>query len=191
MRLALGIPFAALVTAALFVVMYGLVRPGEVTVLPSKAAPDISIFAKIDDSPLDVPETKIDRQIDAPPPPVFTPAGPVRGDGPILRAPDPERFTGSETTFGGTPVVMALATLAPQYPGRCLARGTEGFAVVRYDVAASGQVTNAEVIRSSHRCFEDAALQAIRGWRYQPNLGADGYVARGLTYRFAFELEET
>ena len=84
---------------------------------------------------------------------------------------------------------MPIATIPPSYPARCQSRATEGFAVVRYDVTYQGQVVNARVTESSHRCFEEAALSAIRSWRYQPAATKQsGYLGRGLTKRFTFPL---
>ena len=189
-RFILGIPLAILATGALFVVMHGLVAPGDV-VLPDKVAqPIIDIFM---DDP-DPPETKTaerpDTEIEAPEPPVLVFAGPDRSGGPLVPQvlpPTPVLTPGPARNAG---VLMPIATLAPQFPGRCQARGTEGYAVVRYDVTSDGRVANAQVVERSHRCFEDAALQAIRGWRYQPSFGSEAYAVRGLTQRFAFELDE-
>jgi len=43
--------------------------------------------------------------------------------------------------------------------------------VVRYDVSASGEVVNARVDSAEPAgLFEDAALAAVRSWRYNPQL---------------------
>lgn len=188
-RLLLGLPFAALVTGVLFIVMYGFVRPGEVEVLPPKEAPKISIFGEIDETEIERREPEIEKLTKAPPPPVFTPSGLIADRTPVP-APRPDPFVPDMTDVRSTPVALPIATVPPQYPARCQASGTEGYAVVRFDVTANGQVVNAEVTERSHSCFERAALQAIRSWRYQPAVGQTGMIARGLTKRFSFDLNE-
>jgi len=57
----------------------------------------------------------------------------------------------------------------PDYPMELLARGVEGVVKVRVDVSATGQVTRAVIDRSSgHRQFDDAAIAAVRTWRFDP-----------------------
>ena len=189
-RLLLGLPFAALVTGALFALMYGFVRPGEVDLPPGEPAPKISIFAKITETPTTLPEAPIERVTDAPPPPAYTPPRPAPGERIVVAAPVPGELALKPTEFPATSPTLPIATVPPQYPARCQSAGTEGYAVVRYDVTANGQVVNARVVDRSHACFEHAALQAIRSWRYQPVVGGDGLAARGVTKRFSFDLNE-
>ena len=189
-RLLLGLPFAALVTGVLFIVMYGFVRPGEVEVTPKKDPPVISIFADVDPPEARTRDREIEVLVDAPPPPSFTPAGLSDADRVPLPSPTPGPVTVGPGDFRGPVVALPIATVPPQYPARCQASGTEGYAVVRFDVTANGQVVNAEVTERSHACFERAALQAIRSWRYQPAPGQSGIIARGLTKRFSFDLNE-
>ena len=189
-RLLLGLPVAVIATGVLFIVMYGFVKPGEVRLEAPAEPPVISIFAKkkVDDTRTDTQIEIVDK---APPPPRYEPPRAGPSDRPVIVADRPALNVGEpgEGRFG-TPSLLPVATLAPQFPGRCQASGTEGYAVVRFDVTANGQVVNAEVVERSHACFEQSALRAIRGWRYQPSVGGDGYIARGVTKRFSFELDE-
>ena len=189
-RLLLGLPFAALVTGALFIVMHGFVRPGEVHVTPKKAPPVISIFAEVDPPEPQTRDRVIDDLVDAPPPPSYTPVGLSDADRVVLPTPTPGPIALNPSDMRSAVVALPIATMAPQYPARCQASGTEGYADVRFDVTANGQVVNAEVTGRSHACFERAALQAIRSWRYQPAPGQSGMIARGLTKRFSFDLNE-
>lgn len=189
-RFLIGLPVAALATGVLFIVMYGFVKPGEIVVEDAVTPPTINIFAKIDETPDTPAEAPIDSIDKAPPPPQFVAPRPGVSDQPLIIAQRPTIPVPGPGTAGGTAVLLPVATLAPQFPGRCQASGTEGYAVVRYDVTTNGQVVNAEIVERSHRCFEEAALQAIRGWRYQPAIGQTGYIARGVTRRFSFELNE-
>lgn len=55
------------------------------------------------------------------------------------------------------------------YPADAMANGVEGRVVVRYDVTVAGTVANAVVIESEPTgVFDDAALAAVRSWRFRP-----------------------
>ncbi|MYA15348.1 MAG: energy transducer TonB [Gammaproteobacteria bacterium] len=55
------------------------------------------------------------------------------------------------------------------YPADAKANGVEGRVVVRYDVTVAGTVDNAVVIESvPPGVFDDAALAAVRSWRFRP-----------------------
>ncbi|MDE0419988.1 MAG: energy transducer TonB [Gammaproteobacteria bacterium] len=55
------------------------------------------------------------------------------------------------------------------YPTDAKANGVEGRVVVRYDVTVAGTVANAVVIESEPPgIFDDAALAAVRSWRFRP-----------------------
>ena len=55
----------------------------------------------------------------------------------------------------------------PVYPAAAKADGIEGDVVVRYDVSVDGRVVNARVDSAEPEgIFEEAALAAVRSWRY-------------------------
>ena len=57
------------------------------------------------------------------------------------------------------------------YPPQAKAAGIEGRVVVSYDVTAEGHVINAAVAEASPSgVFEEAALAAVRSWRFRPAL---------------------
>jgi len=58
--------------------------------------------------------------------------------------------------------------MPPQYPFEMRNAGIEGEVAVEFIVDMNGNVRNPFVIRSTHREFEDAALQAISKWRFRP-----------------------
>ncbi|MBB4658517.1 energy transducer TonB [Parvularcula dongshanensis] len=191
-RFVLGLPFAGIVTAALFVLMYGLIMPGEIFIPGEiKERPYIPPPPK----PFEPDPPSIERTIAPLPetPPLIRPdyTGPASSD-PANGFVEPTLSVGEIDPSGGTAsaVLLPLITMSPAYPANCLARGTSGHATVRYDVTLGGQVVNAVVTESSNRCFERAALDAIAAWRYQPAMTTEqGYIARGETKRFAFEVQ--
>ena len=87
----------------------------------------------------------------AAPPPVFTPPPvPVRVGG-AIRAP------------------QKLNDVLPAYPSIALAARVQGIVIVEATIGADGQVVNARVLRSVP-LLDQAAVDAVRQWRYQPTL---------------------
>ncbi len=66
------------------------------------------------------------------------------------------------------PMQLTSGTV-PVYPPAAKAQGIEGEVVVRYGVTVDGRVINARVDRAEPAgVFEEAALKAVRSWRYNP-----------------------
>lgn len=58
---------------------------------------------------------------------------------------------------------------APQYPAQALRRGEEGTVSVRAEVGPDGVPTSVSLVAGSgSRLLDRAALDAVRGWRFQP-----------------------
>ncbi len=73
--------------------------------------------------------------------------------------------------------VEATTRVEPVYPRRCAARAAPTESVdVAFTVTAQGDVASERVLSSTNPCFERAALNAVRRWRFKP-LTVDG-VAR-------------
>lgn len=56
----------------------------------------------------------------------------------------------------------------PQYPARALQRGRSGQVTLRFTIDVNGATKDIEVVESSSSVFEDAAVKALRQWRYVP-----------------------
>ncbi len=57
----------------------------------------------------------------------------------------------------------------PIYPSAAKAEGVEGAVVVRYGVSVDGRVINARIDSAQPSgVFDEAALKAVRSWRYNP-----------------------
>jgi TonB family protein len=81
-----------------------------------------------------------------------------------------------------------LIRIAPSYPAAAQARGLEGFVTVQFAVTEYGTVENASVAESAPAgVFDQAALAAIRRWRYP---AAPGREALTLSERLVFNLDE-
>lgn len=70
------------------------------------------------------------------------------------------------------PVVVdarLVRSIGPRYPARCeRAAGALETVTVMFDVNATGRPTNARVTAASDDCFEDAAVEAVGKWRFNP-----------------------
>ncbi len=113
------------------------------------------------------------------------PAQPVEEDAPtdaptlsaLQGAPDAladETFDGApqpNPITGGPAVVEArlIRSIGPRYPARCeRAAGALETVTVMFDVNANGRPTNSRVTAASDDCFEDAAVEAVGKWRFNP-----------------------
>lgn len=83
-------------------------------------------------------------------------------------APAPEPAPRAEAA-GGEPIMEPLIALSPSYPPRARRSGLEGYVVVEFSVNADGIVEAPRVVAAQpRRVFEQAALDAVRRWRYPP-----------------------
>lgn len=79
---------------------------------------------------------------------------------------------------------------APRYPRTAQRRGIEGWADVQFVVQADGTTTDVVVIDSSPgSTFDDAAIEAVSAWRYEPLNTDDPTVTSRARVRLEFNLE--
>jgi TonB family protein len=64
-----------------------------------------------------------------------------------------------------------VTTVEPEFPNRLIRSLGTGKVLVQFDVAADGTVTQAEVVQSSHRGLESAAITAVKQWKFKPMPG--------------------
>lgn len=81
----------------------------------------------------------------------------------------------SKTAIGGSQTVSAPmaepSNPKPAYPELARKRGQEGTARIRCEVDAAGNVIAASILESSgHKLLDEAALKAVRKWRFRPAL---------------------
>jgi len=77
---------------------------------------------------------------------------------------------------------------APEYPAAARAAKQEGRVIVDMIVDAHGLVTEARVAKSDNPVFDEAALAAVRQWRFKPGLDEGKPVAFGLVGPVEFKL---
>ncbi len=68
---------------------------------------------------------------------------------------------------GDLPPPRKVLNVPPRYPADALAARISGLVIIRAVIDASGAVTDARVV-SGVPLLDDAALEAVRQWRYEP-----------------------
>lgn len=83
-----------------------------------------------------------------------------------------------------------LSNPAPKYPATARRQNLQGKVLVYAVVAPAGHCARAEVRRSSgHAVLDEAALQAVRAWRFVPATRDGRPVAAGVEIPIVFRLE--
>lgn len=136
-------------------------RAGDVTPLPEPRAAGTGAS----DMPEARPDTAEERpQLveTTPPPQPVAETAPAPPSAPA--APTPAAVVPDDR-----PVPLPGQSPPPIYPASALRRGDSGTVVVQVVVGVSGEPLDARVIqRSGARDLDRAALDAVRGWRFQP-----------------------
>jgi len=85
---------------------------------------------------------------------------------------------------------LPVARTAPSYPAAARSKGITGAVTLSIQVDAGGKVTDVRVLKSDPPgTFDDAAVRAVRGWRFQPATYQGRPVAVRVEQRLAFDLE--
>jgi periplasmic protein TonB len=84
-------------------------------------------------------------------------------------------FGGGMSDRGALPLVR----VEPQYPPQAAKRGLEGWVQLRFTITSAGSVDAVSVVKSSNAVFERAAVEAVRKWKYEPQMQAGTAVATG------------
>lgn len=196
-RLFASLPFALVITGAVFLIIVSLIRQPDVPQETPKDPPveTVLIEKKPPPKPDDPDEVPTKEKATLPTNP--SPVKPRPTTRPTI--PNPTSIGGPDATLvlggklpGPSDIVgVPLITAAPSYPASCQARGVEGEAIVEFDILGSGQVVNAQIVSSTDKCFERAAIRAIEAWQYQPVIGREGEVVlEGQRRTFTFELKD-
>ena len=85
---------------------------------------------------------------------------------------------------------VPTTTARPEYPYELKRQGIEGIVAVSCVIDADGNVTDAEVKKSSNDGFNKAAIEAINKWKFKPAKVGGKPVKCRVTIPFRFNLEE-
>lgn len=194
-RFLVAAALAILTTVALFLIMLRLI--GSEPALPDEVAtvPIIDIFMTDERGPEEHTET-VDKPDKLEPPPELTIIEPQFSRTLDIHVPVanvPLKTDMSRLNHGGANYPVAHLLSSPSYPARALARGIEGWVEVRFNLSAQGTTEDIVILNAHPKgMFERAAMAAVKRWKYQPLLDADGQAKpfMGLTKRVVFEIQK-
>jgi len=200
-RLPVSTALALLVTFGLFWTMQALVGvSGELK--EGSTSPSIEfVRLKRDSRPVEKEREppKREKPDQPPPPPEMNLAkniNPGEAVGEILPMADMDVELGKATKLGaggGDTDAVPLARVDPEYPPRAKQRRIEGWVDIEFTIGPAGTIQNAKIIGANPRAvFEQAALRAVRRWRYSPKVVDGKAVAQhGVQVRVRFELDRS
>lgn len=203
-RLAVAAPLAILVTFGLYFTMQYMVamRVGELNPAPSgKVVGFVRLRRETTPEP-EAPELpQRPPELDTPPPVTQSADNPdTSGElsgGLTAVAPQgavvPQLASGAQLGIAvGDTDAVPLLRVEPEYPPAALRDGIEGWVRLRFSIGRSGQVKNVVVVDSKPAVvFDEAALRAVRKWKYQPKTVDGQQVERhGLLVRLTFEVDK-
>jgi protein TonB len=166
--------------------MASLTAPPPPPPPPPPPAPKVKIIPiahEIDQglhAPTKIPHD-IDMVKDAPPPPTGgvagvdgmggAPGGVLGGfgSGPAIHV-APPKPTGPVRISGGVVAGNRTAYVEPQYPPIAKIAHLSGTVVLRAIISKTGAVVNLEVSSSTNPMFNNAAMDAVKQWKYKPYL---------------------
>ena len=197
MRLILGLPLAAVITVALFLLMRYLILPAEVEIVEVSTISVNITRPQRDEEARDRDRNKPNRpdQKEAPPPPppmqLDTKVNPNNAN---LNMTVPD-FSGLQMSALSAPsdrTATPLVQVPPMYPERAQANGTEGWVLVEFDISPTGAVMNPRVIDADPAgVFDRSALRAIERWKYKPQIQDGQPVAQfNKEQLITFQIEE-
>ena len=89
--------------------------------------------------------------------------------------------------------VSTLPELAQEvkasYPEEARKQGLEGQVVLRLTIEATGKVAVAKVVKGAGNGFDEAALEAVRRFRFRPGTEGGEPIATEITYTYTFLLD--
>jgi TonB family protein len=71
---------------------------------------------------------------------------------------------------GGIAPPMKIRDVRPVYPPEALAAGIEGVVILETKIGADGSVEEARVLKSVDKQIDQAAIDAVRQWKFDPTL---------------------
>ena len=200
-RTVIVIPFAALVTLLLLLLMATLVTfsdDGSLrekrVVLPNIFMPDVEIETR---RLIEKPEKP--KVSEEPQPPVSTQrmALSQNTDLDLALTPPDQINTSMDLSIGlglktSDGEYLPIMKMAPEYPSRAARRGIEGYVVLEYTVTQQGAVKDITVVESEpSTIFNRAATRSAKGYKYQPRVeNGKAVEVPGVRTKIVFRLEK-
>jgi TonB family protein len=77
----------------------------------------------------------------------------------------------------------------PQFPEEAKKKGKMGKVVAEILIGKTGSVDNVKILKSDDKVFEQPAIDALRQWKYEPQLKDGKPVSRVYTITVSFKLQ--
>lgn len=74
----------------------------------------------------------------------------------------------------GVGVPACISCPPPQYPDKARAAKYQGTVVLQVVITTEGRAANISVIKGVGMGFDEAAIEAVRGWKFRPAVGPNG-----------------
>lgn len=85
---------------------------------------------------------------------------------------------------------LPLVRVEPQYPPQAARRGLEGWVQLSFTITTAGSVADVAVVKSSNPVFDRAAVDAVRKWKYEPQMqGGTAVATPGVNVVLRFQME--
>lgn len=200
-RIPISLIVAVIVTYALFLFMHRLIAVASAALKEKRSIPPIELVPPRQESETEPKKRNLPdkpKRKEPPRSPRPTPAGPGMPEKTTVVVPVHESET--DLTGGGvlTRPVQGDAEAAPcvrvepVYPRNAAQMQITGWVTLRFDIGPHGQVLNPKVVAAEPaRIFDRAALNAVKKWKYKPQV-RDGQptTTRGVAVRLTFRLED-
>ncbi|HEX7038354.1 MAG TPA: TonB family protein [Pseudomonadales bacterium] len=195
-RTAAATLFGSVVTAAVFLMMQGLIEPERLEIRESPPGAVLDFLPVIEPTPSTIRDPKPkrpDEPIEPPPTDIRPPVGDRFVDtfGVPFEAPPADQP--ADPTLGALSDgdALPIVKVQPVYPRYALTRNIEGYVLVEFTIDTLGRVVDVQVIEARPEgVFEQAALQAAQRFRYKPRVvNGQPTPVSGVRHLLTFEIE--
>ncbi|MFC3094375.1 energy transducer TonB [Alteromonas sediminis] len=199
-RFLIAILVSAAITLGLFFLMQSLIKMGG-SALTEPPRGSVLDFVRVK------PEEQVEKKDRKPRKPPKPKEPPPQMAQPQMDSPSPDgdsggmAFQADVSAEGGLEGGLSLDSsdgeylpqlrVAAVYPRRAQQRGIEGFVDVEFTVTAIGAVRDPVVVQAEPEgIFEQAALDAVRKWKYKPRVvNGEPTEVSGVQTRVTFEID--
>lgn len=183
---------AILVVALHILLIYGLTVSLGIVQAPAIIKPSNVVFVpeaveEQKSEPVDIPKPEIaEPELTVPTPEVMPDLPPV-DTAPVAQVTPPDA---SSAPIGSLQELKAKSRVEPVYPAASRRAGEEGSVMLRVFVDAGGRPQQVLVDRSSgHTRLDDAAVNAVKRWRFQPASAGSGPIGSWSRVAITFRLQ--
>ncbi|CAH8210319.1 MULTISPECIES: energy transducer TonB [Vibrio] len=184
LRLFIALPFAGIISLALFSFMSWMIDNGHQRVTESAQALSFTMIMVEQEQDLQRRQRSLPEPLQLPEPPPQSPVTQAQTVAVETLAANALPALGLDTVMNGVAIsaptfgdfgtnqqAMPLYRVEPVYPAKALKRSVEGFVTLSFTIDEMGKATNIKVVEAKPvRMFEREAIQAVKKWKYQPQI---------------------